>query len=156
MSSKFLLEDERRSVAAKLTNLAPDLSSRFETCQATHRFLSFKHKQLVIYNFLFERPSVVDTLTCQSASFDLDKGMSSTWVNGKDEMVEVSSSPVEVHPSIFLWHTFSSEVVYQEHKGAWSARFSMLYSVPQHPKYRVEGVLYMQEKASFQAEFKQQ
>ena len=156
MRSTSLVDEERELVAEALNNLSADSADRFDECKSTHRFLAFRRKQLVVYRLLFDTPSVVDTLTCEEAGFDLDKGMSSVWRNASNHNITVTSIPVEVYPSVFLWHTFNSDVIYQVYKGVRSGKFSMLYRSPHHPKYRFENYIYIQELASFESEFGKQ
>lgn len=156
MRSTSLVDDERNSVAGALSHLTPDSADRFEDCKATHRFLAFRRKQLVIYRLMFDTPSIVDILSCEEAGFNLDRGMYSSWRNQAGHIITVSSIPVELYPSIFLWHTFHSDVQYIQHLGVRSARFSMLYKCPHHPKHHHENYSYIQELASFESEFGKQ
>lgn len=144
---------ERELVALSLTSLSPVASKRWDSCKSGHRWMAYSNKCLVIYNLLFDEPYVVDKLFCETASFDLEKGMTSKWRNLEGKILSFSSAPVEVQPSIFVWHTYLTDIQYLEHKGRFSGRFSMLYRCPHHPSIKREDTLYIQELASYEAEF---
>ena len=149
----LLQEEEKLSVARMLSKLNPQSVERWEECKATHRFMAYERKQVIIYRLFMGEPSILDTLTCETAELSLKKGVTSRWRDTKDNTVFFSSTPVEVYPSIFLWHTFNSEVQYTLHNGAYNARFSMLYRCPHHPKILHEGFMYIQELSNFESEF---
>jgi hypothetical protein len=144
---------ERELVALSLNHLSPAAIQRWEACKAGHRYMAYNNKCLVIYNLLFDEPYIVDKLFCEMASFNLEEGMTSRWRNLDGKILNFSSKPIEVQPSIFLWHTYLTDLQYLEHKGQFSGRFSMLYRCPHHPKIKRDNYLYIQELASYEAEF---
>jgi hypothetical protein len=144
---------ERELVALSLHSLPLSSLERWDGCKAGHRYMCYSNKCLVIYNLLFDEPYIVDKLFCESASFNLEQGMTSRWRNMEGKLLSFSSLPVEVQPSIFLWHTYYTDIQYTEHKGRFSGRFSMLYKCAHHPKIKRNDCLYIQELASYEAEF---
>lgn len=144
---------ERELVALSLNSLSPASLERWEACRSGHRLMAYSNKCLVIYNLLFDEPYVVDKLFCETASFNLEQGMTSRWKNLEGKILNFSSVPTEIQPSIFIWHTYLSDLQYLEHRGKFSGRFSMLYKCPNHPKIKRDDCLYIQELASYEAEF---
>ena len=150
IDTKFL---EQSEVETQLNHLTPASLTRWNLCRSTHRWMAYSRKCLVVYKLLFDLPIVIDKLYCETASFDLDNGMVSRWVGLDQQVHEFSSQPVEVYPAIFLWHTYYTDVQYLAHKGRYSGRFSMLYRCNHHPEIKRDNTLYIQELASYEAEF---
>lgn len=145
--------NERQAVLGRLWQLSAEAQTRWENCRASHRFMAFRNKQLVVYSLLGREPVVLTTLTCTALNAGLSKGLETTWETSAKEVLTVSATPTEVAPSIFLWHTFQTDLQYRPHKGVYGVRFSMLYRCKNHPAYQEEGCFYIQERAAFDLEF---
>ena len=139
-------------VQGRLWQLAPEAASRFEGCRVSHRFMAFQGKELVVYKLFIGKPSVVSVLSCRGASLDFTNGISSMWAT-PDRMLTVGHTPIEVAPSVFLWHTYHSDLQYVPHKGVYATRFSMLFKAKHHPSVKIDGEIYIQERAGFDMEF---
>lgn len=152
MSNNY--EVEESLLKGTLWRLSPDTTERLLSCKSSHRFMAYERKVLVVYDLIGDRPRVHNRLTCEGASLKLSSGLSSVWASSSDtQKVVVSHLPVEIAPSIFLWHTFNSTVTYTPYKGVYTARFSCVYRSPHNPKVHKPDCLYVQELASYQAEF---
>ena len=143
-------EAEHVLVEGVLRRLDADTLSRWDSCKSSHRFLSFVNKKLIVYELIGGCRVIVDTLKCQDVSMTNSEGFTSEWFSESTETVHtVSNTPLEIHPSIFLWHTFHSDIRYQPHKGVYNIRFSMLYRSRHNPSIRQAGVLYILEQALY-------
>lgn len=143
---------EEQLVDGTLWHLSPESTDRWGACRSRYRFLAYTGKQLVIYRMFLGKQQPVKVLTCKDASLDLVKGLSSQWQDLESgEIFTFSCRPTEVMPSIFVWHTFLSDIRYQAYKGVYSVRFSMLYLQRHNPKFLSENTLYIQERAGFEA-----
>lgn len=146
--------NERYAVLSKLCQLSDESKARWDACKASHRFMAFQNKQLVIYTLQgVVTPTVLTTLTCVDVQLSIHKGIVSLWETSSGERLSISTTPTEVAPSIFLWHTFQTDLQYSMHKGVYGVRFSMLYRCKHHPAYREEQCFYMQERAAFMLGF---
>jgi hypothetical protein len=137
-----------------LWRLDPETLERWEGCRSAHRFMGFVNKKMIVFKFVAGKPVIVDTITCSDVSMKNSGGMASVWRSSHSDRVHnLSSVPTEVYPSVFMWHTFHSDVRYQPHKGVYNIRFSMLYRTS-HSAYVVknEGTFYILEQAMFDAE----
>lgn len=146
-------EDEARLVQGLLWRLNPEVQNRWQECRSSRRILAYKNKVLVIYEFKGDIPVILDKLTCIDASLSLTEGLTSTWTSTKFPNFTVGQVPIEVFPSVFLWHTFSSELLYSPYKGVYAIKFSLLFKSRHSPKQRNEGAIYIQELGSYSGEF---
>lgn len=146
-------EDEARLVQGLLWRLSPESQSRWIECRSSRRILAYRNKVLVLYEFKNGTPVIQDKLTCVDAQLSLTEGLSSTWTTQTGGCIAVGQVPVEVCPSIFLWHTFTSELLYAPYKNIYATKFSLLFRSRHSPKQRNEGAIYIQELASFNGEF---
>jgi hypothetical protein len=143
---------ERALVGELLWHLEPEALDRWSACKSSHRFLSFVNKKLIVYKMVGGQREVVDTLTCLDVTMTNLGGFQSKWLSTLTcESIEVGAVPVEVHPSVFLWHTFYSDVRYQSYKGKYTIRFSMLYKSRHNPKFLSDNSLYILEQAIFES-----
>lgn len=133
-------------------NLKGDAYSRWNACRSSMRFMSFINKELIVFRILFGRAQVLDTLRCLSVALDPNDGLVSTWAS-KDKLHTVRYTPVEIHEGCFLFHIRNSNIEYEEYKGRFSAKFSMRYRTYLNPQSRVEGAVYVLEKAVFNTTF---
>jgi len=146
-------DDELRLVQGLLWHLSPEVQNRWAACKSSRRILAYLNKVLVVYEFKNDAPVILDKLTCTAATLDLSDGLSSTWVTQAGNKVTVGQVPIEVHPSVFLWHTFSSELLYSPYKGVYATKFSLLFKSRHSPKQHNEGAVYIQELAAFRGEY---
>ena len=145
---------EVSAVRLRLSHLVPESAERFLHAKASHRFLSFIGKQLVIYGLDDKGvPENVRTLVCKDVYLEGNMGMASKWELSTGEVFEFSHTPVEITTGVFMWHTFNSTLHLGEHKGESSVRFSMLYACPKHPLAKESGVTYIQERAAYDLEY---
>lgn len=152
MSSNY--EREELLLKGLLWRLPPDAQERLIACRSSHRFMAYKNKILVIYSLIGDHPRVHDRLTCEAASISLEHGLSSTWSSSTSgETLTIGHVPVEVAPNCFLHHTIYSAVDFLPYRNIYAAKFSLVYRTQHHPKSYKPDCLYMQELASYQAEF---
>lgn len=144
--------DERRLVEGLLWKLEPEAQDRFNACKASHRFMAFRGKDLIVYEVIAGKRTIAETFSCKSVSLSIVDGMESVWSSAYGEDVRVSHTPVEIAPSVFMWHAYCSEVQYLPYKGIYTARFPLIYKCQHHPKMRLENTLYIQERAMYDSE----
>lgn len=145
---------EVSAVRLRLSQVVPESAERFLHAKASHRFLAFIGKQLVVYQLDDAGvPKDVKTLICKDVYLEGNMGMASKWEFTTGESFEFSHTPVEISKGVFLWHTFHSTVHMGSHKGVDSVRFSMLYACPKHPLAKDTGVTYIQERAAYDLEY---
>lgn len=146
-------DDELRLVQGLLWHLSPEVQNRWAACKSSRRILAYLNKVLVVYAFKNDAPFVLYKLTCTGAELSLTDGLSSTWLTQTNNRITVGQVPIEICPSIFLWHTFASELLYAPYKGVYSTKFSLLFKSRHSPKQRAEDVFYIQELGNFKGEF---
>ena len=150
---------EVAAVTAQLWKLPSETAERFQACKASHRFMAFIGKQLIIYKVAEDGTACdVIKLTCKDVYVDGNEGFASEWVteptDTEDSVIySIDYTPTELAPGVFMWTTFNSSVQMTSHRGQKSLRFSMLYSCGLHPATKVQGVHYIQERAAFDLEF---
>ena len=72
--------NERYAVLNRLWLLSDDAKARWDTCKASHRFMAFQNKQLVVSTLTdVVPPTVLTTLTCVDVHLGLTKGLVSLW-----------------------------------------------------------------------------
>jgi hypothetical protein len=140
---------ERELASSRLWKLEPEALTRWESCKASHRFMSFKDKSLIIYQLVAGKPVTREVLQCQALGASLEAGVYSTWEDKDGCSLQLSSAPVEVYDGIFLWHTFGSDLQYVPYRQVFGLRFSMILRSQYHPDHIVEGANYIQELAAF-------
>lgn len=147
-------EVEESLLKGALWKLPPETIERLLSCRSSHRFMAYERKVLVIYELIGDRPKVHNRLTCESASLNLTSGLTSAWHSAADDKkVIIGHLPVEVAPTIFLWHTYNSAIHYAPYKGIYTAKFSCVYKTLNNPNVTKANCLYMQELASYQASY---
>jgi hypothetical protein len=145
---------ERTLLGGLLWRMEPEAQERWEANKSSHRFMTFKGKQLVLFTLDTEdKPVLKDKLTMQAISLSDTAGITSTWTTADHKVVQIGHIPVEVAPSIFLWHTYTSDVQYTPHKGVYNIKASMLFKTPHNISHKHMGPVYMLEVAAFQQEF---
>ncbi len=152
MQDTLLLERQYADTMAQ--RLDPAATDRWEACRSTHRFAGYKGKQLVIFNLFYDEPETQEVLTCIEAGMSLDGGIHTLWQRSDGKTVQVGHEPVEVHPSIFLWHIYFSEVSYTPYRGVFGVKLPLGYrSLYNIHKHRTDGVPYILERAVFDSAF---
>lgn len=146
-------EKEQELVQGVLGRLPLDAQHRWADCKSSHRFMAYKNKQLIIYKLVRNKPVIVDTLTCTAVDLSFADGLKSTWLNAKQIEVSIGHIPLEIYPSVFLWSTFYADLQYVPHHGIYAARFPLIYKTIHNPKLEFEDVLYIQERAPFEARY---
>lgn len=145
---------EVAAVEAAVAQLPPLVAERFENSKASHRFMSFIGKELILYKLDEEKkPHSVVRLTCQDATLAGNDGMASVWKADTGTTFKVTHIPNEIAPGVFMWMTFMSDVQFSYYKGQPSVRFSMLYSCQKHPMTKVSGCYFLQERAPYDMEY---
>lgn len=144
---------ERDLVEGRLWQLHPEALDRWAGCRASFRFLAYKGKELVIYDFNDNKPVIKNTLTCVDVSLSFSKGIESVWLDSNNKSYTLSTVPVEVAEQLFLWHTYRSDVQYTPYNQVYSLRFSMLLRSRHNPAQKTPGFNYVLEKAAFNAAF---
>lgn len=144
---------ERDLVEGRLWQLDPEALDRWASCRASFRFLAYKGKELIIYDFVAGKPVIRDTLTCTDVSLSFTKGIESVWLNTEGKAHNLSTVPVEVATQLFLWHTYRSDLQYTPYNNVYNLRFSMLLRSRHNPAQQTPGFNYVLEKAAFNAAF---
>lgn len=144
---------EQNLVEAKSWEMEDAQRERWELGRGKHRFMAFKHKNMVIFEFKDTKtPVIKDTLTCVDVNLGFE-GFSSTWESADGKVHTITHMPYEVAPGVFMWHTFGSDVQYVPYKQTYAVRFSMMLRSTHHPAQRQIGHAYIQEKANFELDF---
>ena len=145
---------EQSLVQSFLYKMGAEGQDRWEACKSSHRFLSFIGKQLIIFTYdKLHRPVLVDRLMMQGLSLTSGSGLTSQWFKSNGTLITVSHTPIEVAPSVFLWHTFDSNLQYVPHKGEFNVKTSMLFKAQHNINYKHVGPHYILESAQYQQEF---
>jgi hypothetical protein len=139
---------EQALVRGKLDHLPPPALQRWSENRTSYRFMAYAGKQLLIYKASELGEKVyLDTLTCEGVTYDTSEGLATTWSSSEsDTKHTITHRPCEVADSVFLWHTFLTDLQFTPHMGEYTASFSMLCKSAYHPDYLVAGSLYVQEK----------
>lgn len=148
---KSRLHEERAAADTSAhQNLPTDQLARWEACRSSHRFMAFAGKKLVAYRLLFLKPEVIDTFTCRGLDVGLTTGLSSLWESeATGQQFWVSSTPKEVATGCFMWMLKYSALELVQHKGSQSLKFSLAYRTKDNPSAKVDGTVYLLEKAVF-------
>lgn len=145
---------ERTLVESLVWNLDPEAQERWGTCRSSHRFLSFIGKQLYVFTLdANNKPTVKNLLTMEGINLSDSNGLVSKWRSANGELLSVGHTPMEIAPSVFLWHTFSSDLQYVPHKGVFNVKTSMLFKAEHHIGYKHVGPHYILEASAFKQEF---
>ena len=152
--SQLLAERERELVRGQLWRLTPEAQDRWAACRSSHRFMSYRGKQLVLFTFDAElKPQVVDRLTMVDATLTIGEGLSTQWLTGDDQKLTVGSLPKEIAPNTFLWTAYSSDVQFVPHKGVYGVRLPLLFQSRHNISHPTLNSTYILELAAFEAEF---
>ncbi len=144
------LRDERSTADSNAARLDPAQQSRWEVCKSSHRFQAFHGKQVVAYRLMFLLPEIFDIFTCTGLEVSLTGGLVSFWKSRNTEQVfRVAEIPEEVAPNCFFWMLKYSSLELTYHKGQKSLRFPLAYKTELNPEVRVDGPIYLLEKAVF-------
>lgn len=145
---------ERALVGGLLWQLGVEGQERWEACRSSHRFMAFVGKQLIVFTFGDDlKPVLKDRLTLSSLSMASDSGVASHWTNSHGNLIKVGHTPTEIAPSVFLWHTFDSNLQYVPYKGVYNLRTSMLFKSEHNVAYPRIGPHYILEWQAYQQEF---
>jgi hypothetical protein len=149
---QLILERQYSDIFAQ--RLSQPAIDRWEAGRSAHRFAAYKDKQLVVFSLFYGEPQTKRVLTCTEVGLSIDNGLSSVWSDGEGHKIEVGHTPVEVAPSVFLWHVFHSSVSYLPHKGNFEVKLPLAYrSAHNVHKHAVDGVTYILERAVFDSTF---
>lgn len=143
------LREERATADFNSLKLEHEQQVRWDSCRSTHRFMAFLNKQIVAYRLIFLRPEIIDTFTCKGLDVSLQSGLSSCWERQDGSRFWVSATPKEVAEGCFFWMLKYSSLEYVEFKGEKSMKFSMAYRTQENPDNKVDGTIYLLEKAVF-------
>jgi hypothetical protein len=144
------LRDERSTADINAARLDPAQQSRWELCKSSHRFQAFQGKQVVAYRLMFLLPEIYDIFTCKGLEVSLTGGLASFWQSRNTEQVfRVTEIPEEMAPNCFFWMLRHSSLEMTYHKGQKSLRFPLAYRTELNPEVRVDGPIYLLEKAVF-------
>jgi hypothetical protein len=145
---------ERHHSELHAQNLDPDAFNRWRGCKSTHRLPIYEGKDLYIFRLEGGKSEILDTLTCADITLDFNRGFESCWTREDGSEIFVGHEPVEVDDSLFLWHTFFSEVQYLPYQGKYATRVPMAYRCPHNiTMYKVPGVLYLLERKIYDRTF---
>lgn len=148
------MREERAAAYDNAQKLPENVYQRWEACKSSHRFSAFRGKEVVAYRLLFLVPEVTNVFTCKGLDVSLEGGLSSLWEDRDKNAFWVSARPVEVADSCFFWMLKYSSLEYVEHQGSKSLKFPLCYGTVRNPQDKVDGNLYLLERAVFENTFK--
>lgn len=145
---------EQALVKAMLWQLNDSQASRWHDCRSSHRIMAFGGKELICYRLdSSNKPTDLVVLKCAGISASSLRGLESQWITETGRVVDLSHVPTEILPQVFMWHTYHSDLQYTPYKGVFNLRFSLLFKSRHHPNVKEAGHYYVQERATFNAEF---
>lgn len=146
---------ERHHLELQTQGWDPETRYRWTSGKSTHRFPVYMGKEINIFRLEDDlTPKVLDTLTCVGIHLGFSDGLETIWETDGGEEIIVGHTPVEVGESLFIWHTFFSEVQYLPYNGKYTARVPMAYRCPHNiTRFKVPGVLYLLERGLYERTF---